>query len=101
MSNNSQHDDNPEWTSGDFKKARPASDVIGAKAAAVLVRKGGRPPKPMEERKRQVTMRLAPDLLEAMRATGSGWQVRAEQVLRRAFAAKRKEPARKNASHGS
>lgn len=83
--NRPPRDDNPEWMEEDFSRARPASEVVGAKAAAALVRKGGRPPKPAEERKQQVTMRFAPDLLEAMRATGSGWQTRAEAVLRREF----------------
>ncbi|MBV9528287.1 BrnA antitoxin family protein [Sphingomonas sp.] len=45
----------------------------------------GRPPKAASERKQQVTMRLAPDLLAAMRASGAGWQTRAEEVLRREF----------------
>jgi uncharacterized protein (DUF4415 family) len=100
MSNKPPRDDNPEWTDADFKKARPAPEVIGARVAATLVRKGGRPPKAAEERKRQVTMRFAPDLLEAMRATGPGWQVRAEKVLRRAFAAK-KETTRKDERRAS
>ena len=85
MSSKRLHDDNPQWTEADFKKAAPASAVVGPKAAAALVRKGGRPPKPVAQRKRQVTMRFAPDLLEAMRATGAGWQVRAEKALRKAF----------------
>lgn len=83
--NRPPRDDNPEWTKEDFARARPASEVIGTAAAEALVRKGGRPPKPVEERKQQVTMRFAPDLLEAMRASGPGWQVRAEDVLRREF----------------
>ena len=40
-------------------------------------------------RKRQVTMRFAPDLLDAMRATGAGWQSRAEEILRRTYRPKR------------
>lgn len=78
-------DDNPHWTKDDFARARPASEVVGIPAAAGLVRKGGRPRKAESERKQQVTMRLAPDLLKAMRATGPGWQVRAEKILRRSF----------------
>ena len=77
--------DNPEWTKADFARAKPASEVLGAKAAALLVRGRGRPAKAPGERKRQVTLRLAPDILEAARASGSGWQVRAEEVLRREF----------------
>ena len=83
-------DDNPPWTEEDWARARPASEVHGAEVLALLVRnRGGRPPKPIAERKRQVTLRLAPDLLETMRATGPGWQTRAEAALRRAFLARR------------
>ncbi len=31
--------DNPEWTEEDFKRARPAAEVMGAEFAAKLVRK--------------------------------------------------------------
>ncbi|MEO5640216.1 MAG: BrnA antitoxin family protein [Sphingomicrobium sp.] len=82
------HDENPEWTVEDFARSRNASEVIGAKRAAMLVRKGGRPAKTPGERKQQVTMRMAPDLLGKLRATGPGWQARAENVLRREFLGK-------------
>ena len=82
---NKPRNDNPEWTAKDFARARPASEVIGKAAAASLVRKGGRPAKPAEERKQQVTMRLSPDVLAAARATGPGWQTRVDDVLRRTF----------------
>lgn len=78
-------DDNPEWTMDDFARARPASEILGATAAALLVRKGGRPPKPAEQRKQQVTLRLAPDLLTKLRAMGPGWQGKIEAVLRHEF----------------
>jgi uncharacterized protein (DUF4415 family) len=76
--------DNPEWTDEDFARARPASEVLGPAVAAALTRKG-RPPKPLSERKAQVTMRFAPDLLKAMRASGPGWSARVEEVLRKEF----------------
>lgn len=80
-----EDEDNPEWTESDFKRARPASEVLGPDAAAALVRVRGRPAKAPEERKRQVTLRLSPDLLEEMRSSGAGWQARAEAILRREF----------------
>jgi uncharacterized protein (DUF4415 family) len=43
-----------------------------------LVRRG-RPP--LERPKRQVTLRLDQDVLEALRATGPGWQTRANTIL--------------------
>lgn len=77
--------DNPEWTEDDFARARPASEVLGKEAATLLVRKRGRPAKPPEERKKQLTLRLSPDLRTAMRSSGTGWMNRAEKALRREF----------------
>ena len=78
-------EDNPEWTKKDFARARPAADVlpdfIGEKATQELMRRSrGRPPK--ADRKVNQTLRLDPDVLEAFRQEGSGWQARINQVLR-------------------
>lgn len=77
-------DDNPEWTPEDFAKARPALEVIaevfGPKSAEALRRGRGRPVK--SERKVNQTLRLDPDVLEAYRLQGSGWQTRINEVLR-------------------
>ena len=77
--------DNPEWTHEDMARARPASEVlsglIGAKATEELLRRGkGRPRK--EDRKVNQTIRLDPDVLEAFRNEGKGWQSLINQVLR-------------------
>lgn len=74
--------DNPEWTKDDFARARPASEVLPAAAAALLTRKQGRPPLDEAARKVPVSIRLSPDVLEALRATGKGWQTRADEMLR-------------------
>ena len=81
--------DNPEWTAEDFAHARQASCIHGPSAATSLVRKRGRPRKAEDERKKQVTLRLSPDVLSAARKTGPGWQARVDQVLRVAFAGNR------------
>ncbi len=77
-------EDNPEWTAQDFSNARPALDVVheifGASAAENLKRGRGRPSKPA--RKVNQTLRLDPDVLEAYRGEGSGWQARINDVLR-------------------
>lgn len=78
-------EDNPEWTKDDFARARPAAKVlpqfIGEKATQELMRRGrGRPQKP--DRKVNQTLRLDPDVLEAFRREGSGWQARINEVLR-------------------
>ncbi len=85
--------DNPEWTDVDFKRARPAADVlpglIGEKAAHELIRrKVGRPLK--EGRKVNQTIRLDADVLEAYKQAGSGWQTRINQVLREHMPSHRK-----------
>jgi len=78
-------EDNPEWTKKDFARARPAADVlpefIGETATQELMRRSrGRPPK--ADRKVNQTLRLDPDVLEAFRQEGSGWQGRINEVLR-------------------
>jgi uncharacterized protein (DUF4415 family) len=78
-------DDNPEWTKDDFARARPAAEVlpgfIGEKATQELMRRSrGRPKK--ADRKVNQTLRFDPDVLEAFRQEGSGWQARINEVLR-------------------
>ncbi len=34
-------DDNPEWTEEDFRKARPAAEVLSAHIATALTRRSG------------------------------------------------------------
>jgi uncharacterized protein (DUF4415 family) len=46
------------------------------------VAKRGRPPKPEDERKELVSLRLSPDVLSWFRASGPGWQSRIEALLR-------------------
>jgi uncharacterized protein (DUF4415 family) len=77
-------EDNPEWTAADMKKARPAlemvGEVFGARAGAEVRRGRGRPLK--EDRKVNQTLRIDPDVLEAYRQQGKGWQTRINIVLR-------------------
>ena len=76
-------DDFPEWADDeDHPGWRPASEVHGPEFAALLVRKPGRPAMAPEARKEKVNIRLSPDVLGALRATGAGWQTRADELLR-------------------
>jgi len=75
-------DDNPEWTAADFAKARPATQLHRPEAIALLVRSRGRPTLAPEARKQKVNIRLSPDVLAALRATGAGWPRRADELLR-------------------
>ncbi len=79
------YDDNPEWTGDDFARARTASEVHGEAFAAMMIRPRGRPALAAGERKAKVNIRLSPEVLEALRATGAGWQTRADEALRKAF----------------
>ncbi|SHI13836.1 BrnA antitoxin family protein [Pollutimonas bauzanensis] len=51
-------------------------------AATVTVRGPGRPRVPV--RRPALTMRMDPDLLERLRASGKGWQSRLHQLIREA-----------------
>lgn len=76
----------PELTAEDFRRMRPAREVLpkilGAKLAEELLRPRGRPPK--ENPKAQVTLRLDADVLEHFKASGPGWQTRINAALKRA-----------------
>lgn len=76
-------DDAPEWTAKQFARAEMRIDDKLVRAATGTVTKAGRPA--LGERpKRQVTLRLDPDIIERFRATGPGWQSRINDALRKA-----------------
>lgn len=71
-------EDNPEWTEEDFARALPASSLPPEILAAFPRTRGAQ----KASVKRQVTLRLSPDVLDRFRATGKGWQTRIDQALR-------------------
>lgn len=73
--------DNPEWTEEDFKKARPFAEAFPQLAESIR-RSRGRPA--VEQPKRQISLRLDPDVIDAFKATGKGWQGRINEALRKA-----------------
>lgn len=73
--------DNPEWTEEDFKKARPFAEVFPELAESIR-RARGRPP--LEAPRRQISIRLDPDVIDKFKATGKGWQSRINDVLKKA-----------------
>ncbi len=75
-----QDPDNPEWTAEDFARARPASEVAPDMVAAWR-RSRGPQKKPTKE---LVSLRIERDVLERLRASGPGWQTRANDMLRAA-----------------
>ncbi len=77
-------EENPEWTLEDFRNARPAlewiAEAFGPEVAESLRRGRGRPVKPVK--KVNQTLRLDPDVLDAFRGEGPGWQSRINDILR-------------------
>ena len=73
-------DDNPEWTVEDFKNALPFSALPESLQTTLRGLKGrGKQQSPT---KVSTTVRFDRDVLDAFRATGSGWQVRMNDVLK-------------------
>jgi len=77
--------DSPELTEENFRRMRPAREVVPAVVADSERRLRGPQKKPT---KTLVSLRLDPEVVEALRASGRGWQVRAGEILRRAMLAK-------------
>jgi uncharacterized protein (DUF4415 family) len=73
-----------EWLDSDFKKARPAKDVlpglVGNEAAAEMLRPRGRPKS--ETTKVHLNLRLDAYVVDAFRANGPGWQTRINEALK-------------------
>lgn len=71
--------DNPELTAEDFAKSRPLADAMPELVAAMERRRGPQkgPTKDL------VSLRLDKDVLATLRAGGSGWQSRANEMLRK------------------
>lgn len=75
--------DLPEWTDEQWDRAEiRIGDKIIRKATGTLTRPG-RPPLG-ENPKRQVTLRLDPDVIDKFREGGAGWQSRMNAALRKA-----------------
>ena len=74
--------DVPEATDAEFATARPFKEVFPAQYASW--KKIGRPR--VETPKIHVGFRLAADVVNAIRATGRGYNARVEKVLRDALA---------------
>jgi uncharacterized protein (DUF4415 family) len=85
-------DDAPEFTARDLERARWAigDRPVSRQEAAAAIRntiKRGRPP--VAAPRTMVSLRLEPDVLAALRATGRGWQTRVNDLLREAVRKKR------------
>ena len=74
--------ENPEWTKADFDRSRRVWDI--PELAYLSKRRAGERGPQKLPTKQQVTLRLDRDVLERFRSTGSGWQGRINEALRKA-----------------
>lgn len=72
--------DNPEWTSEDFAKARSPQD-LPAHIQDAFPRTRGQQVAP---KKVPVSIRLSPEVVEHFKSDGPGWQSRIDETLRKA-----------------
>ena len=73
-------DDNPEWTTKDFRDARPPHEGLPPHILAAFPRTRG-PQK--ASTKVPVSIRLSPEVIEHFKANGPGWQGRIDDALRK------------------
>lgn len=76
-------EDTPEWTDDQIARAEFAVGGTVVRAAQGTLTRPGRPPL-RGEAKRQVTLRLDPDVIAKFREGGPGWQGRMNEALRKA-----------------
>lgn len=69
--------DNPEWTAEMFAQAKRISDL----PTSLQTKLRGRGPQKAPP-KVSTTIRLSPDVVQAFRATGDGWQTRIDSALK-------------------
>ena len=89
-----------ELTAEDFKHMRPLNEVDPGliEAVAEYRRKRGRPKSPAP--KIYIGLRMAPDVVESLKASGPGYNARVEQALRKAgFGAAKTKLAKKAAAN--
>lgn len=77
--------DSPEWSAEDFKKARPASEVLPGvaeayKKGALRRRTRGSQKAPIKE---HISIRIDQDVVKYYRRKGRGWQAKLNEDLRK------------------
>jgi uncharacterized protein (DUF4415 family) len=77
--NSPKFDENPEWTAAKFARAVPLS---GLPENLQRILRGKRGPQ-QAPKKVPVSIRLSPDVVETLRASGAGWQTRVDEILRK------------------
>lgn len=67
-------DENPEWTDEDIRTSKPGAEVFSPEFLAAYAAERRRRGKQKAPTKRMVSLRVAPEVLEAYRSKGKGWQ---------------------------
>jgi uncharacterized protein (DUF4415 family) len=74
--------ENPEWTGEEMRAARPLLEVLPNEAVEAIRRYRGQRGPQKAPTKEMVSLRVDRDVVAAYRATGPGWQARANEALR-------------------
>jgi uncharacterized protein (DUF4415 family) len=75
-------DDNPEWTEEDFRKARPAHELLPPEILAAFPKTRQRGPQ-QAPTKVPVSLRLSREVVDHFKAGGPGWQTRIDEALKK------------------
>ena len=78
-------DENPEWTAEEIRRARPLLEVLPKEVVDAIKRSRGQRGPQKSPTKELISLRLDQDVVAALRATGFGWQTRANDALRAAY----------------
>ena len=74
--------ENPEWTAEEMRAARPLMEVLPKEVVAAIRRYRGQRGPQKAPTKELISLRVDRDVVDAFRATGRGWQTRANDALR-------------------
>jgi uncharacterized protein (DUF4415 family) len=80
--------ENPEWTKEMFARAKRFNDLPASLQAKLsAIQEASRKKRGLQKAptKQLISIRLSPDVLSALRATGEGWQTLIDDTLRRKF----------------
>ena len=79
--------DSPALTEADFKRMKPATEVMPPATYKALVRRRGQRGKQKAATKVLTPLRIDADVLASYKAQGKGWQTRMNEALRRGIKA--------------
>jgi uncharacterized protein (DUF4415 family) len=74
--------ENPEWTAEEIRQARPLMEMLPKETVETIRRYRGQRGPQKRPTKELVSLRVDREVVEAYRATGAGWQTRANDALR-------------------